>query len=188
MIEILRAIMAWVMSWISKAEPVFHEPEDAPAGQKVSAAGISLIKHFEGLRLEAYTDPAGVLTIGYGDTTNVTRGMVITEDEAVERLTRRLATEFVPGVIAAIQRPMTQGQLDAMVSLVYNIGVGAFASSTLARKFNEGDVQGASSEFVRWKFAGGRELAGLRKRRAAERAVFDGKSLAVALRIADATP
>lgn len=127
-------------------------------------------------------------TIGYGDTENVTEGLVITQQEAEDRLERRLDRDFEPGVRAAIAAPMRQEQFDAMVCVAYNIGVGAFANSTLVKLFNAGDIQLAADQFLRWDKAGGKSLKGLRRRRAAERALFLGANAAQAIAAGDKTP
>jgi lysozyme len=147
-----------------------------------------VIRHYEGCSLKAYQDIVGVWTIGYGDTENVNPGMVITQQEAEERLTRRLRREFEPGVRAVVNEPIQQGQFDAMVSLAYNIGVSAFANSTLVKLFNAGDVQLAADQFPRWDKAGGKSVKGLRRRRAAERALFLGANAAYAIAAGDKTP
>src|SRR5690554_6464009 len=85
---------------------------------QTSAEGVRLIKHYEGLRLEAYRDPVGVLTVGYGHTgPNVFLGMVITEAQAEQLLRERLALEFEPGVRMALTTRSEQHEFDAMVSL-----------------------------------------------------------------------
>jgi lysozyme len=154
----------------------------------VSETGLTVLKHYEGCKLTAYRDSVGALTIGFGDTQDVTEGMTITLQEAEDRLERRLGRDFEPGVKAAIQVHMKQEQFDAMVCLAYNIGVGAFGKSTLVKQFNAGDVQGAADEFLRWDKAGGKSLKGLRKRRAAERALFLGANAAYAIAAGDKTP
>lgn len=154
---------------------------------RTSRDGISLIKNYEGVSLKAYRDIVGVLTIGYGDTSNVKDGMTITMEEAESRLKNRLAIDFEPSVCEALASAPTQKQFDAMVSLSYNIGASAFAKSTLVRKFNAGDVSGAADEFVRWDKAGGKSVKGLRRRRASERALFLGSSIADALSIGSMT-
>lgn len=156
--------------------------------RSVSETGLTVLKHYEGCKLTAYQDSVGVWTIGYGDTENVVPGLKITQQEAEDRLERRLGRDFEPGVKAAIQAHMKQEQFDAMVCLAYNIGVGAFSKSTLAKLFNAGDVQGAADEFLRWDKAGGKSLKGLRKRRAAERAMFLGANAAYAIAAGDKTP
>lgn len=115
----------------------------------MSDAGLAELKRFEGCRRDAYQCEAGVWTIGYGDTVGVKPGMQISQEECESRLKSRLR-EFEAAVDAAITRPMTQGQLDAFVCLAYNIGLGAFTSSTLVDLFNDGDIAGAAREFGRW--------------------------------------
>lgn len=167
-----------------KVEQAAPEPEKAaPTG--MSPDGLAILQYFESCRLEAYWDTDGkVWTIGWGDTgPDVVKGLRITQVEADERLQRRLAREFVPGVLKALTRPATQAQLDAMVDLAYNIGVSAFQGSTLARLFNAGDQAGAAEQFPRWNKSGGKVLLGLCRRRAADRARFLGVSGAEAIKI-----
>ncbi|WP_298016634.1 lysozyme [uncultured Castellaniella sp.] len=154
----------------------------------MSPQGLRVLQHFESCRLRAYWDATGrCWTIGWGDTgPDVYEGLVIDQGEADARLERRLALEFVPGVLAAITRSMTKGQLDALVDLAYNIGVTAFQGSTLVRKFNAGDTRGAADEFLRWDRSGGQVLLGLRRRRAADRALFLGAGGAEAIKIGEA--
>lgn len=145
---------------------------------KTGKEGIALMHYYEQCRLKAYPDPAtggAPWTIGWGDTgPDVKPGLVITQQEADDRFERRLAREFEPGVLDVLQQNPTQGQFDAMVCLAYNIGLGNFRSSTLLRKFNLGDTAGASAQFLVWNKAAGKVMLGLRRRRAAERALFDG--------------
>ncbi len=164
--------------------------EDAPAlveaePVSMSSDGLAILQYFESCRLEAYWDADGkVWTIGWGDTgPDVVPGLRITQAEADERLQRRLAREFVPGVLGVLTRPATQAQLDAMVNLAYNIGVSVFQGSTLVRLFNAGEPAGAAEQFLRWNKSGGRVLLGLRRRRAADRARFLGASRAAAIQI-----
>lgn len=112
---------------------------------------------------------------------------MITQAQADARLDARLESEFVPDVMACLNRRPKQCELDAMVSLAYNVGAGAFAKSTLVSLYNAGKIQDAANQFPRWDKAGSVSIPGLRKRRAAERAVFLGASLTDALRIGDAT-
>jgi lysozyme len=123
-------------------------------------AGIDLIKRNEGCKLTAYLDEVAnppVWTIGYGCTgPGIVRSLTITQAQAEEMLTTRLAQEFEPGVLAAIgSAPTIQSQFDAMVSLAWNIGVGAFAKSTVARLHKAGDYAGAAAAFELWDHAGG---------------------------------
>jgi len=141
---------------------------------KISQKGLAVIKQFEGLRLTAYKCPAGVLTIGYGSTgAHVKPGMTITAQEA-ERLLLDDLARFEVGVQEVIKQPFTQGQFDALVSFSFNVGLGALRESTLAAKLKAGDVTGAANEFARWNKAGGKILAGLVKRRKAEKLLFEG--------------
>lgn len=137
---------------------------------RISDKGIALIKSFEGLRLQAYQDSVGVWTIGYGHTKDVHEGMAINEAEA-EQLLRNDLMDFEAGVEGIIDKA-TQGQFDALVSFAFNLGIGALRGSTLLRKHNAGDYKGAAGEFLRWNKAGGRVLAGLSRRRAAESAMY----------------
>lgn len=149
----------------------YYQPESGGT-MTTSAQGMELIKSFEGLRLTAYLDAAGVLTIGYGHTgPDVAAGATITAARAEELLRADLAGAEA-AVTSAVQVPVTQGQFDALVSLVYNIGAGAFAASTLLRKLNSGDYAGAAQEFDRWIYAGGIVLGGLVSRRNAEQQLF----------------
>lgn len=141
---------------------------------KTSQRGIDLIKTFEGLKLTAYVCPAGVLTIGYGTTKGVTKGQTITAAEA-ERLLRADLAVFEAGVSKAVKVPLEQHEFDALVSFAYNIGLGALGKSTLLRLLNAGDKAGAARQFERWNKAGGKVLAGLTRRREAERKLFEGK-------------
>ena len=138
---------------------------------EVSKRGLALIQQFEGLRLDAYLDSAGAPTIGYGSTRGVQMGDEITEAQATELLAADVE-RHADGVRKHVDVPLTQGQFDSLVSLCFNIGVGALSRSTLLRKLNAGDYQGAAQEFLRWTYAGGKELRGLVRRREAERAMF----------------
>lgn len=133
--------------------------------------GLSIIKEFEGLRLKAYLCPAGIPTIGYGETKGVKLGQTITAKQAEDMLVRRY-DEFERQVLQLVKVPLTANQLGALVSFTYNVGVGAFAGSTLLKKLNAGDFAGAAQQFERWNKAGGKVLTGLVRRRAAEAALF----------------
>ncbi len=139
-----------------------------------SQKGLDLIKSFEGLRLSAYKCPAGVWTIGYGTTAGVKPGQTITKERA-EELLREDVKRFEDQVMRLVKVRLTQGQFDALVSFTYNLGAANLGNSTLLRLLNAGDYKGAAAQFDRWTKAGGKELPGLVKRRAAERALFEGK-------------
>ncbi|MGU3389186.1 lysozyme [Sphingomonas sp. M1A8_2b] len=136
-----------------------------------SRAGLGLVKTFEGCKLTAYLCPAGVPTIGYGRTTGVKLGQKITQAQADAWVVEEY-DEFEARVRRIVKVPLTANQLGALTSFAYNLGSGALASSTLLRLLNGGDYSGAAAQFARWNKAGGKVLAGLTKRRAAEAALF----------------
>lgn len=133
----------------------------------------------EGKRLAAYRDCVGVWTIGYGHTSRagaprVAAGMKIAEAEADEILSRDLA-RFERGVAEALHKAkgeVLQREFDALVDLAFNIGLGAFRSSSLLRAYLAGDKAKAAEKFLDWTRAGGRVVAGLVARRKRERAWF----------------
>ncbi|MBP2310484.1 glycoside hydrolase family protein [Azospirillum melinis] len=143
----------------------------------VSLATIALVQHFEGLYLEAYLCPAGVPTIGYGHTAGVELGQVITRVKAEEFLLDDMSNALAQ-VDALVKVPVTDDQRGALGSFTFNLGAGNLASSTLLKRLNLGDVDGAGREFARWTKAkvDGRtiDLPGLVARRAAEAALFAG--------------
>lgn len=138
---------------------------------KTSNNGINLIKQFEGCALNAYKCPAGVWTIGYGHTKNVKQGMKITTNQATSLLKEDLAT-YENYVNKYVKVKLNQNQFDALVSFTFNCGGGALKSSTLLKKLNKGDYTGAANELLRWNKANGKILAGLTRRRKAEKALF----------------
>ena len=139
--------------------------------RQINQAGIELLKRAEGLRLTAYKDPVGIWTIGYGSTRNVKPGMRISAEEA-EQLLKMDLWRFEKAVQVLTKVPLTDNQFSALVSFAYNIGENALAKSTLLRKLNAGDYQGAAKEFRRWVKAGGITLPGLVRRREAEMQLF----------------
>jgi len=160
---------------------IYHRSLDALYKQTKSYPlfkSLALIKEFEGLRLNAYLDPVGIPTIGYGtirypDGSKVRMGDRITEAQAEDYLLDHVESSVVAKIDPLIQVPLTENQYNALVSFVYNVGIGAFQRSTMLRKLNSGDYIGAAFEFPRWKLAGGKILAGLVRRRKAERALFE---------------
>ena len=143
------------------------------AGHKItSPRGIGLIKQFEGLRLTAYQDMVGVWTIGYGHTgPDVKPGLTITQQQAEQLLINDLV-QFERRVNDLVTVQINQNQFDALVSFAYNLGVGALQKSTLLRLLNAGSYKPAADEFPRWNRAGGNVVAGLTRRRYAERQIF----------------
>lgn len=139
--------------------------------RRVNTEALALIKRWEGLRLDAYQDVGGIWTIGYGSTNGVAPGMKITKAEADRRLKADLA-DAETAVEGLVKQELTENQFGALVSFVFNVGVGAFRSSTLLRKLNAGDFAAVPVELVRWNKArvNGRmvPVEGLSNRRAAE--------------------
>jgi lysozyme len=121
--------------------------------------------------LTAYLDSANVPTIGYGHTRHVTVGDTCTADQAEQWLENDLAPTAV-AMTAAIRVPESQQQFDAICSLAFNVGIGAIRGSTLLRKLNAADTDGAALQFTAWEMAGGQVVAGLEKRRIAEQQIF----------------
>ena len=141
-----------------------------------SAACFALIRQSEGLRLQAYRDCVGVLTIGYGHTgPDVSDGKKITVDEA-EFLLQTDTTHACDSVLQLTNGNVSQGQLDALTDFVFNMGSSRLKTSTLLKRHNAGNYTGAAAEFSRWIYAGGKPCPGLIKRRAAETHMYlDGK-------------
>lgn len=150
----------------------------------VSDAGLVLIKQFEGcarLRpdgcVEAYSDPGtggAPWTIGWGATgVGVGPGTIWTREQCDVRLAEDIRRYAHDVALALDGAPTTQAQFDALVSFHYNTG--AIARATLTRRHRAGDHAGAAAEFARWNRAGGRVMAGLVRRRAAEARMYRGK-------------
>ena len=134
----------------------------------LSAAGLLAIAGYEGFREEAYIPVEGdVPTIGFGSTDGVQLGDKITVPEALERL-RRDVGDAESAIGRCVKVPLSQGEFDAFASLAFNIGSNAFCTSTLVKRLNAGDYDGACAEIRRWVYAGGQKLEGLVNRREAE--------------------
>ena len=131
---------------------------------KTSEEAIQAIKCFEGLRLAAYRCPGGVWTIGYGHTKGVRDGMACTETEADRWLREDL--EESERAVTALAVCKGQGQFDALVDFVFNLGIGSLKRSALLRCIRRGDTdEEVCRQFRRWVYSGGRKLQGLVKRR-----------------------
>lgn len=142
------------------------------AAHRISDKGLALIKEFEGCVLTAYRDPVGILTIGYGSTgPHVKPGMTISK-QAAEALLREDLERFEEAVENLTGGKVTQSQFDALVAFSFNVGEEALARSTLLKLHNAGDYDSAAEQFARWNRAGGRVLAGLTRRRAAEAELY----------------
>ncbi len=153
---------------------------------RTTAAGIAIIKEFEGFVGKAYLCPAGVLTIGYGHTSaaglpKVVKGMIVNRQQA-EAILRADVDVFENAIEKLIEKAKVNvvytHEFDALVSLAFNIGVGAFAKSTVLKRFLRGDKKGAADAMLAWNKAtvkGAKVvLTGLNRRRQAERALFLG--------------
>jgi len=155
----------------------------------ISEAGIQLIKSFEGCHSSPYRCPAALWTIGYGHVLYPDQARLKTPERAsyalkpehnrvwdadeIDSLLEADLLRFSDGVLRLCPASAdNQCHLDAMVSFSYNCGLGSLQSSTLRQRYNRGDYDGAADEFLKWNKAGGKILAGLTRRRAAERALF----------------
>ena len=142
---------------------------------KISESMIAVIKKFEGLRLKAYKCPAGVFTIGYGHTENVFADSEISELMA-DQILRKDLQKFEQ-TINDLDLPLLQCEFDALVSFVFNVGIGNFNKSTLKKLLSQKKFFYAAKEFDKWVFAGGKKLPGLQNRRNKERKIFEGRKL-----------
>lgn len=152
----------------------------------LSNEGANLIKAFEscmkaigGEKFEAYLDPIGIPTIGWGHTNHHGRKFglkdVWTQAECDQEFELDMA-DFEQAVKKLVQVALNQHQFDALVSFAYNCGSGNLEKSTLLRKLNADDYSGAALEFHKWNRAGGKVLNGLVRRRASEALLFQGIS------------
>ena len=140
---------------------------------KPSGACRALVRRFEGCKLQAYLCPAGIPTIGVGHTKGVKIGDRCTVQQADVWLSQDL--EDAGAAVAMLVRvPLTQGQFDALVSFVFNLGARRLAESTLLIMLNRANYAAAADQFSRWVYAGSQKLPGLVTRRAAEAAMFTG--------------
>lgn len=138
---------------------------------KTSQAGRNALSASEGTRLTAYRDGGGVLTIGRGITDGVYVGMTITPEQE-ESMFAATLVKYEDAVNKLVTEPLTQNQFDALVSFTYNVGIKAFANSSLRRMLNSGDYLNAADQFPRWDMDNGQHIPGLQARRVRERAMF----------------
>jgi len=142
---------------------------------QISDNGIAFIKREEGERLTGYLDVVGIPTIGVGHTGNVDgvpvkKGMTIAAEKSSELLRQDLRSAE-NAIARYVSVPLTQNQYDALCSLIFNIGVAAFASSTVKKELDKRHYQAAAEAFLLWKRAGA-NLNILLPRRQRERALF----------------
>lgn len=145
----------------------------------INEPGLELLKSFEQLRLTAYRDQGGVLTIGWGHTgSDVYEGLTITQEQATELLRRDLLSAE-RAVNDLVSTALSNNRFDAVVCLVFNIGRGAFSTSTIRKCLNRADWKAASEQFPVWNKVRDRKTgrlyvsSGLVNRRRAERELFD---------------
>lgn len=147
----------------------------AAAVLSLSAAAFGALVIHEGYREQAYTPvPGDVPTIGFGTTQGVKPGDKITPVQAMARALQDVQ-RFEGALKECVKVPLAQHEYDAYISLSYNIGGQAFCSSTLVKKLNAGDYDGACQQILRWDKFKGQQLAGLTKRRQAEYRLCKGE-------------
>lgn len=140
-----------------------------PAAIDIAA---KIVRQFEGCCLSPYEDVAGKWTVGVGH--------LIPPDQPIRDITQEEADSLFffdlnladDCVEEAVKVPLTDNQRAALISFTFNLGCGSLKRSTLLKKLNAGDTVGACQEFVRWSYAGGRQVNGLLRRRTAEAALF----------------
>lgn len=141
-----------------------------------------LAEGFEGFSAPPYQDPAGIWTVGFGSIWTWCNGRrtgrvcaatpPVTRDEAHQWMEWELSS-VVGQIAGAVRVPLTADEKAALYDFTYNLGIGNLSASTLLRKLNAGDYEGAAQEFAKWNRAGGVVLAGLVRRRAAEAEMFE---------------
>ena len=139
----------------------------AAASLAASAAVLVGIAVHEGYSDTSYKDTAGVATIDFGQADGVKMGQTTTPVRALVQLLSSM-NEHAKGMVQCIKVPVTQGEYDAYLDFTYNVGVHAFCTSTLNKKLNSMDYDGACKELLKWTQAGGQVLPGLVKRRQEE--------------------
>lgn len=142
----------------------------AKIGAGAVAMVLPVVLLYEGTVHSTYKDPIGIVTVCTGHTGPELRmGQRYTKEQCETMLYGDLLKHAE--ALDCIKTPMTDGQKAAFLSFSFNVGNQAFCRSTLARKANQGDMRGACAELSRWTLAGGKELPGLVRRRAAEQAM-----------------
>jgi lysozyme len=172
-------LYVWLMAGVFGAAFYFSHPAQGKGkhvARQTGAAGLALIKQHEGCVLSTYKCIAGVCTIGFGHTgKDVKPGMTITAERAEELLRKDLAVvEEAIGRLVTV--PLSQSQHDAVAALIFNIGVPAFAKSTMLKLINAKEHAKAGAEFGKWVHVKGTLLPGLVKRRKAEQELFQRRA------------
>ncbi len=137
-----------------------------------ASLAMDLIKQFEGCRLSAYYDIAGILTIGWGDTHAVTCNLTITQAEADSRLKQQVATLVATIDAAALDLMLSEPEIAALTSFAYNLGLSNLVHSHLWAFLMQHDYRSAAAEFPKWDHSNGVVIPGLHRRRLAEQALF----------------
>jgi lysozyme len=130
-------------------------------------SAIDIIKSFEGCRLAAYQDVRGIWTIGYGHIRGVYPGLTCTQAQADQWLDEDIR-EARSELLDCSPGPFAPGALDALISFVFNLGVGNYRSSTLRQFVDNQDWPSVKRELLKWDHSGGQVIAGLLRRRQAE--------------------
>lgn len=139
----------------------------------VATSGV-LVAKYEGKENKPYLDPVNILTVCYGSTGNIDKNKVYTDDECLNKLADDL-NKHNKYLLSYVKVPLNEYQHAALLSFIYNVGPVKFRTSTLLRKLNSGDYEGACNELTRWNKAGGKILNGLVKRRESEKKLCLGE-------------
>ena len=149
-------------------------PATKETSMEISQEGLSLIKKFEGCKLQSYKCAAGVWTIGYGSTNGIEEGMEISQERA-DMLLLEDVEVFEKAVNELVEVPLEQNQFDSLISWTFNLGPTNLKNSTLLKVLNNKNFDEVPTQIKRWNKAGGKVLQGLIRRREAEALLFEGK-------------
>ena len=149
-------------------------PAAKETSMEISQEGLSLIKKFEGCKLQSYKCAAGVWTIGYGSTNGIEEGMEISQERA-DMLLLEDVEVFEKAVNELVEVPLEQNQFDSLISWTFNLGPTNLKNSTLLKVLNNKNYDEVPTQIKRWNKAGGKVLQGLIRRREAEALLFEGK-------------
>jgi len=153
---------------------MIHPRAAMMVGVAVMGLAAPVVYHWEGEIRRGYLDPIGIVTACVGHTATARLGRSYTAEECADLLAHDLI-EHNAELLRCVKVDLLPHVHAALLSFIFNVGAGAACNSTLMRKLNAGDVMGACAELSRWTWAGGRQLPGLIKRRAAERKLCEGR-------------
>jgi lysozyme len=152
------------------SKPLYSQGRSAVALLVLAASTLVGIAVHEGYKDEAYIPvPGDVPTIDFGRTKGVKMGDKSNPVRGLQYLLDEVENVYAAGVKRCVKVPLFQHEYEAMISISYNIGVGAFCNSTLVKKLNAGDYEGACNEFTKWVYVKGRKVNGLINRREQEK-------------------